>query len=181
MMVIMSDLENRMQKALEMVEKELLTIRTGRANPAILDRVVVEYYGAKTPLKSLANLSVPEGRTLVITPFDHSILVGIEKAIKDSDVGLNPTNDGQKIIITIPELTKERREELVKQTKKIIEEGKVAIRNVRRDVLNDAKKDKEMTEDLLRNFTNDVQKSTDKYIEKVDALASSKEKELLTI
>ena len=181
MMVIMSDLDNRMKKALEMVEKELLTIRTGRANPAILDRISIEYYGSKTPLKSVANLSVPEGRTLVVSPFDHSTLAAIEKAIIDSDVGLTPTNDGQKIIITIPELTKERRAELVKQTKKIIEEGKVAVRNIRRDVLNDAKKDKDMTEDALKGYTNEVQKATDKYVEKIDALAAAKEKELMTL
>jgi len=181
MMVIMSDLDNRMKKALEMVEKELLTIRTGRANPAILDRISIEYYGSKTPLKSVANLSVPEGRTLVVSPFDPSTLAAIEKAIIDSDVGLTPTNDGQKIIITIPELTKERRAELVKQTKKIIEEGKVAVRNIRRDVLNDAKKDKDMTEDALKGYTNEVQKATDKYVEKIDALAAAKEKELMTL
>ena len=177
----MSDLDNRMKKALEMVEKELLTIRTGRANPAILDRISIEYYGSKTPLKSVANLSVPEGRTLVVSPFDPSTLAAIEKAIIDSDVGLTPTNDGQKIIITIPELTKERRAELVKQTKKIIEEGKVAVRNIRRDVLNDAKKDKDMTEDALKGYTNEVQKATDKYVEKIDALAAAKEKELMTL
>lgn len=164
-----------------MVEKELLTIRTGRANPAILDRISIEYYGSKTPLKSVANLSVPEGRTLVVSPFDPSTLAAIEKAIIDSDVGLTPTNDGQKIIITIPELTKERRAELVKQTKKIIEEGKVAVRNIRRDVLNDAKKDKDMTEDALKGYTNEVQKATDKYVEKIDALAAAKEKELMTL
>ncbi len=181
MMVIMSDLDNRMKKALEMVEKELLTIRTGRANPAILDRISIEYYGSKTPLNSVANLSGPEGRTLVVSPFDPSTLAAIEKAIIDSDVGLTPTNDGQKIIITIPELTKERRAELVKQTKKIIEEGKVAVRNIRRDVLNDAKKDKDMTEDALKGYTNEVQKATDKYVEKIDALAAAKEKELMTL
>ncbi|NQY79196.1 MAG: ribosome recycling factor [Candidatus Caenarcaniphilales bacterium] len=177
----MSDYENRMEKAVEVVEKELMTIRTGRANPGILDRVNVEYYGSKTPLKGIANISVPEGRTLVINPFDMSALAEIEKAIIESDLGLNPSNDGKKIIINIPELTKDRREELVKQTKKIIEEGKVAVRNVRRDVLNDAKKSDEMTEDESRNFSNEVQKVTDKYIAKIDELSNSKEKELLTI
>ena len=180
-MVNMSDYENRMEKAVEVVEKELMTIRTGRANPGILDRVNVEYYGSKTPLKGIANISVPEGRTLVINPFDMSALAEIEKAIIESDLGLNPSNDGKKIIITIPELTKDRREELVKQTKKIIEDGKVAIRNIRRDVLNDAKKSDEMTEDESRNFSNEVQKVTDKYIAKIDELSNSKEKELLTI
>lgn len=170
-----------MEKAVEVVEKELMTIRTGRANPGILDRVNVEYYGSKTPLKGIANISVPEGRTLVVNPFDMSALADIEKAIIESDLGLNPSNDGKKIIITIPELTKDRREELVKQTKKIIEEGKVAVRNVRRDVLNDAKKSAEMTEDESRNFSNEVQKVTDKYIAKIDELSNSKEKELLTI
>ncbi|MCH2227911.1 MAG: ribosome recycling factor [Candidatus Caenarcaniphilales bacterium] len=177
----MSDYENRMEKAVEVVEKELMTIRTGRANPGILDRVNVDYYGSKTPLKSIANISVPKGRTLVINPFDMSALAEIEKAIIESDLGLNPSNDGKKIIITIPELTKDRREELVKQTKKIIEDGKVAIRNIRRDVLNDAKKSDEMTEDESRNFSNEVQKVTDKYIAKIDELSNSKEKELLTI
>lgn len=180
-MVNMSDYENRMEKAVEVVEKELMTIRTGRANPGILDRVNVDYYGSKTPLKSIANISVPKGRTLVINPFDMSALAEIEKAIIESDLGLNPSNDGKKIIITIPELTKDRREELVKQTKKIIEDGKVAIRNIRRDVLNDAKKSDEMTEDESRNFSNEVQKVTDKYIAKIDELSNSKEKELLTI
>ena len=177
----MSDYENRMEKAVEVVEKELMTIRTGRANPGILDRVNVDYYGSKTPLKSIANISVPKGRTLVINPFDMSALAEIEKAIIESDLGLNPSNDGKKIIITIPEITKDRREELVKQTKKIIEDGKVAIRNIRRDVLNDAKKSDEMTEDESRNFSNEVQKVTDKYIAKIDELSNSKEKELLTI
>lgn len=177
----MSDYENRMEKAVEVVEKELMTIRTGRANPGILDRVNVEYYGSKTPLKGIANISVPEGRTLVINPFDISALADIEKAIIESELGLNPSNDGKKIIITIPELTKDRRDELVKQTKKIIEEGKVAIRNIRRDVLNDAKKSDEMTEDESRNFSNEVQKVTDKYVTKIDELSSIKEKELLTI
>ena len=177
----MSDYENRMEKAVEVVEKELMTIRTGRANPGILDRVNVEYYGSITPLKGIANISVPEGRTLVVSPFDISALTDIEKAIQESDLGLNPSNDGKKIIISIPELTKERREELVKQTKKIIEEGKVAVRNVRRDVLNDAKKSDEMTKDESVNFSNEVQKVTDKYIAKIEDLAKGKEKELLTI
>jgi ribosome recycling factor len=177
----MQQYEERMKKAIEAIERELQTFRTGRANPNILDRIYVDYYGSQTPLKSLANITVPEGRTLQINPFDMSALVNIEKAILESDLGFNPTNDGSKLMITIPELTKERRQEMVKLTKKAVEDGKVSIRNARRDALNDAKKDEEMTEDDQRAYQNDIQKLTDKYVAKADELASVKEKELMTI
>ena len=177
----MQEIEQRMQKAVESVESELKTIRTGRANPGILDRVHVDYYGTKTPLKNLANIAVPEPKTLTVTPFDMNSLIDVEKAISDADLGFTPNNDGSKIIIVIPDLTQDRRKELVKMTKELVENGKVAIRNIRRDEMNRIKKDESLTEDDKKGDSNKIEDITKKYIEKVENLAASKEKELLTI
>jgi ribosome recycling factor len=177
----MTDIDQRMQKAVDSLEKELSTIRTGRANPSILDRVQADYYGTKTPINSMANILIIDGRTLEIKPFDKSALKDIEKAIQDSDLGLTPTNDGNRLIIGIPDLTQERRQELVKVVKKEAENSKVAIRNVRRDEMDKIKKDSELTEDSKKKAQDDVQKSTDNFVKRIDDLASAKEKELLTI
>lgn len=179
-MTEMNESETKMQKAVEAVEKEFQAVRTGRANPGILDKIVAPYYGADTPLNNMANISVSDGRTLVITPFDKTVIKDIEKAISDSDLGLTPTNDGTVIRITVPALTEERRKELVKHVKKLAEDGKVSIRNARRDAL-DKNKKSDGTEDDKKKFQDDVQKVTDSYVKKIDDLTSEKEKELMTI
>ena len=177
----MSDLDSRMQKAVEALEKELSTIRTGRANPSILDRVQAEYYGSKAAINTMANIIIVDGRTLEVKPFDKTALKDIEKAIQESDLGLTPTNDGNRLLISIPELTQERREELVKVVKKEAENSKISIRNVRRDEMDKIKKDDSLTEDDKKKAQDDVQKSTDSYVKKIDDVATSKEKELMTI
>lgn len=177
----MSDINERMQKAVDSLEKELSTIRTGRANPNILDRIQAEYYGSLTPLNAMANIIIVDGRTLEIKPFDKSALKDIEKAISDSDLGLTPTNDGNRLLISIPELTADRRKELVKLVKKEAENSKVSIRNVRRDEMDKVKKDDSLTEDDKKSAQDDIQKSTDDYVKKIDEVAAKKEKELLTI
>ncbi|ADC48075.1 MULTISPECIES: ribosome recycling factor [Alkalihalophilus] len=181
---IMQDAKERMTKAIESLNRELAKLRAGRANPAILDRVTVEYYGAETPLNQLATITVPEARLLMIQPFDKTSMNDIERAIQKADLGLTPSNDGTVIRIAIPPLTEERRRELVKLVKKSAEEGKVAVRNVRRDANDDLKKlqkDGEMTEDELRRYTDDVQKLTDKHISDIDAVADKKEKEIMEV
>lgn len=181
---VLQDAEQRMTKGIEALNRELAKLRAGRANPALLDRVTVEYYGAETALNQLATISVPEARLLVVQPFDKSSIGDIERAILKSDLGLTPSNDGTIIRISIPPLTEERRKDLVKIVKKSAEEAKVAIRNVRRDVNDDLKKlqkDGEMTEDELRRSTDEVQKLTDKFIDKVDAAADNKEKEIMEV
>ncbi|SDM65070.1 ribosome recycling factor [Fictibacillus solisalsi] len=181
---ILTNAEDRMKKGISSFQRELSTIRAGRANPALLDRVQVDYYGAQTPINQLAGISVPEARLLVIQPYDKSALNDVEKAIQKSDLGLTTSNDGQVIRIAIPPLTEERRKELVKLVKKYGEEAKVALRNVRRDAndeLKKAEKDGEITEDELRRYNEDVQKLTDKYIGEVDTIASSKEKEIMEV
>ncbi|ERN53285.1 ribosome recycling factor [Alkalihalophilus marmarensis] len=181
---IMQDAKERMTKAIESLNRELAKLRAGRANPALLDRVTVEYYGAETPLNQLATITVPEARLLMIQPFDKTSMNDIERAIQKADLGLTPSNDGTVIRIAIPPLTEERRRELVKLVKKSAEEGKVAVRNVRRDVNDDLKKlqkDGEMTEDELRRYTDDVQKLTDKHISDIDAVADKKEKEIMEV
>jgi ribosome recycling factor len=177
----MSDINQRMQKAVESLEKELATIRTGRANPSILDRVTAEYYGTPTPLNAMANIIIVDGRTLEVKPFDKSALKDIEKGITDSDLGLTPTNDGNRILITIPELTAERRQDLVKLVKKEAENSKVAIRNIRRDEMDKIKKDDSLTEDDKKADQDAVQKATDNFVKKIDDVAAAKEKELTTI
>lgn len=176
--------EERMKKAIDALRRELITLRAGRANPSILEKVSVEYYGALTPINQLATITVPEARLLVIQPFDKTSIGDIEKAIQKSDLGLTPTNDGSVIRISIPALTEERRKELVKIVKKYAEEAKVAVRNVRRDVNDDLKKiqkDGELTEDELRRSQDEVQKLTDKYIGEIDSIAENKEKEIMEV
>lgn len=176
--------EDRMKKAVANLSKELATLRAGRANPSLLEKIQIDYYGAPTPLNQLASISVPEARLLVVQPYDKSIIDDIEKAILKSDLGLTPSNDGDVIRIAIPPLTEERRAELVKLVKKYAEENKVAIRNVRRDVNDDLKKSEkkgEITEDELRRLTDEVQKLTDKYIAQIDKIVEEKEKEIMEV
>ncbi|AHD05925.1 ribosome-recycling factor Frr [Paenibacillus larvae subsp. larvae] len=175
--------EDRMQKAVAALQKELASLRAGRATPALLDRVQVEYYGAMTPLNQLANINVPDPRTLLIQPWDKSSLGAIEKAILKSELGLTPTSDGTMIRLTIPPLTEERRLELVKMTKKYGEDAKVAIRNIRRDSNESIKKMEktEISEDESRRHQDDIQKSTDKYIAEVDKVLAAKEKEIMEV
>ncbi|MCE2929636.1 MAG: ribosome recycling factor [Candidatus Caenarcaniphilales bacterium] len=170
-----------MNKALEALDRELKTIRTGRANPAILDRISADYYGTQTPIKNMANIGIVDGRTIEIKPFDKGALKAMEKAIQDSDLGLTPTNDGSRLLISIPDLTKERRQELAKLVKKQSEEAKVAMRNIRRDEMDEIKKIEAGSEDEKKKLQDDVQKITDDFIKKIDEMASAKEKEILTI
>ncbi|MDT2276188.1 ribosome recycling factor [Paenibacillus larvae] len=174
--------EDRM-KSSSSSSKELVSLRAGRATPALLDRVQVEYYGAMTPLNQLANINVPDPRTLLIQPWDKSSLGAIEKAILKSELGLTPTSDGTMIRLTIPPLTEERRLELVKMTKKYGEDAKVAIRNIRRDSNESIKKMEktEISEDESRRHQDDIQKSTDKYIAEVDKVLAAKEKEIMEV
>ncbi|MFF5993346.1 ribosome recycling factor [Lysinibacillus sp. KU-BSD001] len=181
---VLDQAKERMTKSLAAFSRELASIRAGRANAALLDRITVDYYGAPTPINQLAGVSIPEARLLVITPYDKSILGEIEKAIMKSDIGITPTNDGNVIRLMIPALTEERRKELVKVVKKEAEEAKVAVRNVRRDANDDLKKlekTSEITEDELRSYGEDVQKLTDEFIAKVDDAAKEKEQEILSI
>ncbi len=177
----MQDIKDRMQKALEALKKELQSIRTGRANPTMLDRVEAEYYGSMTPVKNMSNISVNDGRTLVISPFDKGSLKAIEKAVIDSDLGLNPTNDGNRILISIPELTRERREELAKVVRKEAENARVAIRNIRRDEMENIKKSKDISEDESKRNQEELEKITAGFIKNVDEISATKEKEITTI
>ncbi|WP_453996890.1 ribosome recycling factor [Bacillus nitroreducens] len=179
-----NQVKDKMAKAVQALSRELATVRAGRANPAILDKVTVDYYGAPTPLNQLASINVPEARMLVIQPYDKSVLGDMEKAIQKADLGLNPTNDGSIIRISIPPLTEERRRELVKVVKKYAEESKVAVRNVRRDGNDELKKlekNGEITEDELRSLTEDIQKLTDESINKIDSVTKEKEKEIMEV
>lgn len=175
--------EERMEKAIQALKRDLATLRAGRANPSLLDRVQVEYYGAMTPVNQLANINTPDSRTLMIQPWDKSSLADIERAIQKSDLGLTPANDGTSIRLSIPALTEERRIELVKMTKKFGEEAKVAIRNIRRDANDDIKKleKSDISEDESRRHQEDIQKSTDKFIAEVDKVLASKEKEIMEV
>lgn len=179
---VKEDIEDRMNTTIEALKKEFSGVRTGRASLALVDGIMVDYYGTPTPLKQIATLSVPEARLIVIQPWDNSLVPKIEKAIQKSDLGLSPTNDGRLIRISIPALTEERRKQLVKVVKKMGEENKIAIRNIRRDVnetLKELEKEKEITEDELHKGQEEVQKITNKYIAKVDELINQKEKEIL--
>ena len=174
--------EEKMKKTLASLESELVTIRAGRANPHILDKLAVDYYGAPTPLQQVANITVPEARMIQIQPWESSLIKGIEKAILTSDLGLNPSNDGKVIRLVFPELTEERRKELVKDVKKKGEAAKVAVRNIRRDA-NDAFKKlakQDVSEDEIKELEEKIQKSTDKYIKEVDAAVDAKSKEIMT-
>lgn len=180
----LSDIEELMQKAVESTRHSFNTIRTGRANSALLDRVMVEYYGTPTPLKSLANISTPDASTIMIQPYDKGSLSQIEKAISLSDVGLTPSNDGQLIRLNIPPLTEERRKELVKQVAKLAEEGRVSVRNNRRQGIDDTRKKEkngDLTEDESRSLQDEIQKLTDKYIQKIDDLLAEKEQDITTV
>jgi ribosome recycling factor len=181
---IVANAKERMNKAIGAYTRELAGIRAGRANASMLDRITVDYYGAPTPINQLAGVSVPEARMLVIQPYDKSILGDIEKAILKSDIGITPSNDGSIIRLAIPQLTEERRKELVKVVKKESEEAKVAVRNIRRDANDELKrleKNGEITEDDQRGYSDDIQKLTDEYITKVDQLTKDKEKEILEV
>lgn len=181
---VIDNAKERMTKAIQAYTRELASIRAGRANASLLDRITVDYYGAPTPVNQLAGISVPEARLLVIQPYDKSILGEIEKAILKSDIGLTPSNDGSIIRLTIPQLTEDRRKDLVKLVKKESEEAKVAIRNVRRDANDDLKKlekNGEITEDDLRGYSDDIQKLTDEHINKIDSITKDKEKEILEV
>lgn len=173
-----------MQKAVEATQRSFNTVRTGRANAALLDRLTVEYYGAQTPLRSLANITTPDASTIAIQPFDRSTLATIEKAISMSDLGLTPNNDGSVIRLNIPQLTSDRRKELVKTVAKLAEEGKVSIRNIRRDAIDTVKKqakNSEISEDEAKDLQDSIQKLTDKYVAKVDELLAEKEKDITTV
>ncbi|MBQ8727195.1 MAG: ribosome recycling factor [Oscillospiraceae bacterium] len=180
----MNSAKEKMEKCLNSLKHEYSTIRAGRANPAVLDKVLVDYYGAPTPVNQLAAISVAEARVLVIQPWDASALKLIEKAILASEIGITPTNDGKLLRLTFPQLTEERRKELCKQIKKFAEEGKVTIRNIRRDAMDKfktMKKNSEITEDDLANCEKDIQKLTDKYVADIDKAAEEKEKEIMSI
>lgn len=177
---ILNDAESKMLKAIESMEKRFTNVRAGRANPAILDHVMVNYYGAATPLKSLATVSVPEARQLMIKPFDKGSLSDIEKGIYEANIGLTPNNNGEVVILNIPALTEETRREYVKQAKQIAEEAKIALRNIRQDANNDAKK-LEVPEDDIKAVQDDVQELINKYNKIVDEKAKEKEKELMTV
>lgn len=180
----LKDADERMGKAIEALHRDLATVRTGRANPALVDSLKVEYYGTPTPLQQLASVSVPEARLLVIQPYDKGSISDIEKAIQKSDLGLNPSNDGSVIRLAIPPLTEDRRKELVKTVHKKVEDGRVGIRNVRRDaheMLRDLKKDKDISEDQEHNAQEELQKITDRFISDADSVGREKERELLEI
>jgi len=184
MAVDFKDFARRMDKALDHLAEEFGAVRAGRANPKVLDRITVEYYGSETPLNGVATISTPDARTLVISPWDTKLLKDIQKAIQVSDLGINPQNDGKVIRLVFPQLTEERRKDLVKQTKKYAEEAKVAMRNIRRDgmdYLKKLKKNSEITEDEQKKAEKDLQDLLDKNIKKVDAAYAAKEKELMAI
>jgi len=181
---LFGDVERRMQKAIEALKLDLTAIRTGRASSALVDRITVDYYGTPTPISQVATISVPEARLLVIQPWDRKQLTDIEKAIQKSDLGINPSNDGQVIRLAIPPLNEERRRDMVKTIHKKLDEHKVAIRNVRRDAhdkLRDREKKKEISEDELKRSTDRLQKLTDRFIDEMDKIGKSKEQEILEV
>jgi ribosome recycling factor len=180
---IKKNAEERMEKAVAALKRELAAIRAGRASAGLLDRIQVEYYGVMTPLNQLAGITVPDARTIQVQPWDQSALADIEKAIMKSDLGLTPTNDGRVIRISVPMLTEERRAELVKLARKFGEEARVAIRNVRRDANDECKKleKTEISEDESRRAQDDIQKLTDKYIAEVDKMIAAKEKDIMEV
>ena len=176
--------EEKMQKALSALNANFNTIRAGRANPAVLDRITVEYYGTPTPLNQMAAISVPDPRTLMISPWDRSTLKSIEKAIQTSDLGINPNNDGSVIRLVFPPMTSERRSELAKEVHKMAEDGKIALRNIRRDAMDKLKAQKkngEITEDDVKDGEKEIQKVTDKYVKEADTMADKKIKEIQEI
>lgn len=181
---MLKQFEEKMEKSLENLENEYANIRAGRANPNILNKIKVDYYGSPTPLQQVGNISVPEARTILITPWENSLLKEIEKAIINSDLGITPNNDGKSVIINFPELTEDRRKELVKDIKKKGENAKVAVRNIRRDANDYFKKQfkaNEISEDEQKDYEDKVQKLTDKYVDKIDAVMEGKSKEIMTV
>ncbi|WP_166237911.1 ribosome recycling factor [Paenibacillus turpanensis] len=180
---IKKNAEERMDKAIAALKRDLATLRAGRANPALLDRIQVEYYGSMTPINQVASITTPDPRTIVLQPWDKSALSAVEKAIMKSDLGLTPSSDGTIIRIVVPALTEERRAELVKMTKKFGEEAKVAIRNIRRDANDDIKKleKDQISEDESRRHQEDIQKTTDKFTAEVDKILAAKEKEIMEV
>lgn len=181
---LLKDAEGRMAKSVESSRGELATVRTGRASPHLLDRIMVDYYGAQTPLKQLANVATSDARLLTVTPFDKGSIGSIEKAIQESDIGLTPSNDGNVVRLQIPELTEERRREMVKVVHGVAEEGRIAIRNIRRDVMQDLrelKSEGEVGEDDERRAESALQKQTDDSIAEIDSLLKGKEEEILEV
>lgn len=180
----LAEVKDHMQKTIEATQRSFNTIRTGRANAALLDRITVDYYGSETPLKSLANISTPDATTITIQPYDRSSMTQIEKAISMSDLGLTPNNDGQVIRLNIPPLTAERRKELVKLVGKLAEEGKVALRNIRRDAIEAIRKQEkshEISEDESKDLQDQIQKTTAQFTAKVEELLAAKEKDITTV
>ena len=176
--------EEKMMKSISVYEENLAEIRAGRANPAILNKISINYYGIPTPINQVAGISVPEARLIVIQPWDGSILKEIEKEILKSDIGINPSNDGKVIRLTFPELNEERRKEIVKDIRKMAEETKVAVRSIRRDAIDEAKtmqKNSEISEDELKSAEDNIQKLTDKYVEEIDKILQKKENEIMSI
>lgn len=174
----------KMDKTIAVIKKELSTLRAGRANPQILDRIMVDYYGTPTPINQLGNISSPEPRLLVIAPWESKMIPAIEKEIQKSDIGINPSNDGKVIRLLVPELNEERRRELCKQVRKLAEEGKVAVRAVRRDAMETLKKQKKdsvITEDDLKQAETDLQKTTDNHVKEIDRIEAEKEKEIMSV
>lgn len=181
---ILTTLEEKMKKAILSLQRELSTIRAGKANAAVLDRLTVEYYGVPTPINQVSGISVPEPKMLVISPYEKSLLKDIERSIQASDLGLNPANDGNVIRIVFPALTEERRKELAKQVNKDAESGKIAIRNIRRDAMDSMKKlekASQITEDDLKSYSEDIQKITDKYISEIDKISKEKQDEIMSV
>ena len=184
MSVDFKEFTRKMEKTIEILQEDFGAIRAGRANAKVLDRITIEYYGQETPIGQVGSISSPDARTLVIQPWDGSLLKPIEKAIQVSDLGINPQNDGRVIRLVFPQLTEERRKDLVKQVKKFAEDGKVAVRNIRRDAMDyikKLKKNSEITEDDQKKAEKDLQDLTDKYIKKVDDCCAVKEKELMEL
>lgn len=178
------DINNKMNDVIENLEEKFSEIRAGRANPAILNKVSIEYYGTPTPINQVASISVPEARLIVIQPWDRSLLSQVQKAIEKADIGINPLNDGSVIRLVFPELTEERRKDLSKDIKKMSEEAKIAIRNVRRDAMDDAKaklKNSELSEDEERALEDKIQKTTDKFIEKIDTVTDKKVTDIMSV
>lgn len=184
MKTVLNNSKEKMEKTLKVLASQFAAIRAGRANPAVLNPIQVDYYGTPTPIAQMAAVSVQDARILVIQPWDKTTLKSIEKAIQASDLGINPSNDGTVIRLVFPQLTEERRKELSKDIKKLGEESKVAVRSIRRDALDKVKtmkKNNEVTEDDVKNFEKDIQKLTDKYIENVDSAVAVKDKEIMSI
>ncbi|MBR2736264.1 MAG: ribosome recycling factor [Firmicutes bacterium] len=181
---LMKSFSERMDKTISILKEDLNTVRAGRANAAILDKVNVDYYGSPTPLRSISNISVPDPRTILIAPFDPSSISGIEKAIQEANLGLNPSSDGKNIRLIVPQLTEERRKELTKTTKKMGEEAKVAVRNLRRETneaMKKLEKSSEITEDDLKKALDDIQKATDQHTKKIDEMIAKKDKDIMEV